>query len=178
LLLLYFLIRSSELGIYDFFAYIVPGSFFLFTVVYFLVVVGLIQIDFQLLNSLSLTFIVAFSIAAFVTGLILDRFSRVWQDRLFRSKETPDAVFDDFKAAHNYLQFNFQGKEWPILLAFLRRDNPDLVVESIERHNATNIMLRNISLGLMVLTIVQVYRFVATNHYSIVVFCKSGIIIK
>jgi|SRR5262245_20971871 len=154
---------SIKVGLYDFFAYIVPGSFFIFTVIYFLFIVGVIKIDFQLVNNLSVFSIIALSVIAFIVGLIIDRFARLWQRRFFRSKYTSDEVLEDFQATHPNLKFNFQGKEWAILLAFLRKSNPDLIADTVERHNASNIMLRSISLTLMLLSLVQGINIIKLN---------------
>jgi hypothetical protein len=152
-----------KLGIYDFFAYTVPGVFYLFTTAYFCIAFGVVTIDLQALLNLSFIQILLVAGLAYVTGFILDRIARLW-DRLFRPKNLAQVVLDEFKLTHRELDFKFEGADWPILLAYLRRHDVGGTAE-IERFNVTHIMLRNVSLNLLALSLIQIVQYFRTNFY-------------
>lgn len=152
---------SIRVGLYDFFAYTIPGSLYLFTVIYLGVVLGWLYIDFQLLNNLSLVQIGGFIALAYITGLTLDTIARYWH-RFFKPKWLSKKVLDDFKAKYAHLDIKFRYGDWGVLLARLRSENIDIASE-IERLNVTSIMLRNISLNLIFLAVLQIFEFIKTN---------------
>jgi hypothetical protein len=152
---------SIRVGLYDFFAYTIPGSLYLFTIIYLGVVLGWVYIDFQMLNNLSLVQIGGFIAFAYITGLTLDTIARYWH-RFFKPKWLSKKVFDDFKAKYAHLEIRFRYGDWAVLLAHLRSENIDVAAE-IERLNVTSIMLRNISLNLAFLAALQIFEFIKTN---------------
>jgi len=44
---------SIRVGLYDFFAYTIPGGLYLFTIAYLSIILGWVKIDFQILDNLS-----------------------------------------------------------------------------------------------------------------------------
>jgi len=160
---------SVRVGIYQLFARAIPGGFYLFTIFYLCVLFGLVTIDFQSLNNLSVIWAIVFAILAYIVGEIFDQFA-LWWHRLFKPRNLSNVVLDEFKKAHADWEINVQDRDWHILLAYLRRESPE-VVNQIETHNATCIMLRNVGLNLMVLSVIQIVQFIQNNYIWNLVLC-------
>jgi len=58
---------------------------------------------------------------------------------------------------------DFKEDDWPILLALIRTKNLELAGE-IERHNALSIMLRNVSVGLLLMAINGLIQFIISRN--------------
>lgn len=144
---------SVRISIYDFFAYTIPGGLYLFTIAYACTAWGLLRIDWLTLD-LSIAQIVMAAGLAYIAGLILDPVVQPWY-HLFKPKNLCAETFQEFQRRHPSLQTTIQPGDWAILLAQIRRESIDLALD-LERHNATNVMLRNVSVGLMILSLVEV----------------------
>ena len=153
---------SIRIGIYEFFARIIPGGLYLFTIIYLSVLFGLVTIDFQSLNTLSPMVILVFAILAYILGLILDQFA-VWWHRLFKPKNYSKAVLNEFKKRHADWELKVEDKDWPILLAHLRHENLEVTTQ-IETHNTTYILLRNVSLNFAIMSVIQIAQFFQTSY--------------
>ena len=147
---------SFKLSVYEIVAYTVPGILLLVLGGYACNFVGACYITFSQVNAFSWAPLILIGILAYASGLILDRFARLWQHRFFRRRENSRDTLQAFKEVHQEITIHFQSKDWPILLAFLRLHYPSYVVESIEYHNAANIMLRSISLLLVIFSFLQI----------------------
>jgi len=154
---------SVRIGIYDFFAYTIPGSLYLTTIAYLCSTLGLIQIDSQVLSALSTLQVILLAILAYTIGLVLDPIAKQWY-RLFKPKDLSKTVLDEFKQAHPELNVKFGTNDWPIIFAYLRQES-DEIAHNIERLNATNIMLRNLSFNLVILSAIQMVRLLQANFY-------------
>jgi hypothetical protein len=152
---------SIRVGLYDFFAYTIPGGLYLFTITYLGIILGWIKIDFQVFNNLSVMQVSVLIALAYITGMILEPIAKQWQ-RIFKSKGISQKVLDGFKEKHADLDIRFRAWDWAVLLAYLRRENIDVAVE-IERHKVTSIMLRNVSLSLILLAVIHIVEFIRTN---------------
>jgi len=152
---------SIRIGIYDFFAFTVPGIFYLLTSTYVGIILGLIKIDFNTLTEVSVLFVILMALVAYVIGLLLDPIARQWYC-IFCPKDVYISVFEEFKTKHDNLKIKFDAKDWYILLTYFKRDNIE-IASDIERYNATRIMLRNISLSFLILGIIQGVQFFRMN---------------
>jgi len=152
---------SITVSIYDFFAYTIPGGVYLFAIIYACATFGIVTIDYQSLNSLSATQITAGAILAYILGLLLDQFAKYWY-RLFKPKNVAQAVLDGLKVKHPEVDMKFRGKDWAVLIAYLRRERADAALD-IERLNASHIMLKNVSFGLVILSIIQLAQTIQMN---------------
>jgi len=151
---------TVKISIYDFFANTIPGAFYLTTIAYVCSSFGLIAIDFQALSGFSLIQALVIAVAAYILGIIIDPIAGLWY-RLFKPKNISSVVLEEFRSSHSNLCLKFQDKDWPVLLAYLRRVNAG-AVDNIERFNATNIMMRNISFDFAILSLVEVIQFFRT----------------
>jgi hypothetical protein len=159
---------NVRIGLYDFFAYTVPGGLNLFTILYILVRFKVVQVNQQFQDFiLSAAGILLITIASYVFGLLFDLLTSRWV-RLFRAKNFPQHILDEFKKIHPQIEIRFQAFDWSVLLAKIRNEN----VENgsmIEQNNVTNLMLRNLSFGFALLGIVQLIEFALTiNTLNIV----------
>lgn len=150
---------NIRLGIYEIFSRIVPGGVYITAIVQLLNVLGLLTIDWQALNDLSLIASTGLAVVAYIVGGALNPYSFIWL-QLFGLKGVSHETLAAFKARHrDHWDIDIHDKDWPVLLAFLR--TKDLEVSGdIERQNAISIMLRNVSLGLGLMAVNFVIAFV------------------
>jgi hypothetical protein len=173
---------NVRLGIYEIFSRIVPGCLYIFAVGQVLVILGVIDIDWQVLNNLSLISLAGIIIVAYILSEALDRFALVWF-RIFKKKGISTQVLANFKNKHqDKWDITFEDRDLPILIAYIRSKDLELTGE-IERHNAISIMLRNVSFGLLLITINTMIMFVFTRNIfflitSFVLLIFSIIIIR
>ena len=170
-------LRRDCPGVYEFFARTIPGGFYLFTIVYVSVLTGLTTIDLQMLNNFSIVVVLVFVVFAYILGLVLDPFA-VWWHRLFKPKGYSKVVLNEFKKKHIEWAIRVEDEDWPILRAYLRRENLE-VVNQIDTHNTTSILLRNASLNLIVLAIIQVIQFLQFGYiWNLVLWITLSDVVK
>jgi hypothetical protein len=163
---------NIRLGVYDLFSRIVPGGFYLLAFSEFARVLGWVQFDWKIMKDLGILLSAAFLIIAYVTAAAMDGLASIWQ-RIFKKPETRNAPFERVKQLHvDHWAIDFEDKDWPILRAYIYIHNP-AVGEEIERFNALNIMFRNLSLGLVLLSVVEIIQFVNTNDWRILVLAAT-----
>ncbi len=149
---------SSRLGIYDIFSRIVPGSLYLAAFVEFARAMDLIKFDWlTALNKLEIVPSLGLALIAFVIGSALDGISVQWY-RLFKLRSKGLAVF---KEEHKDWKIEFEDKDWAILRAYVYTKDLN-VANEIERHNALSIMMKNISLGLALLSVCELIQLLKT----------------
>jgi len=144
---------SVRIGIYDFFAHTIPGGFYGIIVVYLLHTIGFITIDINSIN-LSFTHWIIFAFSAYISTLIIDPLSHTLWARFFRPENNAGVELDKFKNNHRELRIDFKSEDWPILLAYIQKEKIEMA-DVIEKYNATQIMLRNVSFGFLLLVLVE-----------------------
>jgi hypothetical protein len=92
----------------------------------------------------------------------MDFFADKFADR-FRAKGTAKAALQQFKRFHPWIEVNFTADDWGILMQSLKQMHPDAAAD-LEQMNATSIMLRNLSLGLVLLMVVLVLNFFLVSN--------------
>ncbi|MFZ2360610.1 MAG: hypothetical protein WA040_14820 [Anaerolineae bacterium] len=150
---------SIKLGVYDFFAYTIPGVFYLLIGIVALALFGVTNVDLQTVNSLSLVGAVLLAGAGYATGLVMDPLAMRWHGRFGPRQREKIEAFGELMADYPHLTPRFNAHDRSLLLAFLRRRDMELVGE-IERYNVNCIMLRNLSLGLALMSLLFVAYFV------------------
>jgi len=151
---------SIKLGIYDFFAYTIPGIFYLIIASYAAKLFGFVTLDFDHLTKLSLISVIFIAGVGYITGMILDPLARKWH-LLFRPKklEFVQGAFDIFCHTHLNLGPKIQAEDRELLKAYLRHSDSESFAD-IERFNASRIMLRNISFGFLLLATAFFWDFI------------------
>ncbi len=144
---------SIRLSLYDFFAYMIPGVFYILITAIGLSTFGLVDIDLSQWTDFSLfTFLILLGLG-YVLGQLIDEIAYRWlRLRKGRSRNARQKALASFRQRYPWIDIDFLPEEWAILLKALQIQTPHLVPE-IEQQNALSIMLRNISLGLVVTAI-------------------------
>ncbi len=149
---------NIRLGIYEIFSRIIPGGVYMAAIAQLLSVLGLLTLDWQAFNDMSLIASTALVVVTYVVGGALNPLSFLWL-RLFGNKGVSSTALTAFKQRyHSEWAIEIEDKDWPVLLAWLRTKNIELSGD-IERQNAISIMLRNVSLGLGIMAINFVVAF-------------------
>ena len=161
---------SIRVGIYDFFAYTLPGGFYLLISLFGLAVFGVIKVNLSMLNSLSLFSFLILLVAGYIVGLLLDPVAYKWS-RLFqkRNREAKKFAFEEFHTRHPWMELDFDPADWTIMLFAIKSKSIDIAMD-VEQHNVASIMLRNISLGLAIVsaTLLLFFVIVSTNVWNLV----------
>jgi hypothetical protein len=148
---------NIRIGIYDFFAYTIPGGFYLANIVYFAVAFNYMSITPQLLSNISFTEGVVIIIIAYVIGLMLTPTAKLWH-RVFNAKNPAHMVLKEFKEKRKYTHITFEAYDWPILLAYMRQKDTELTAD-IEHLNCIHFMLRGVSFSLAILGVTQLLEY-------------------
>jgi hypothetical protein len=150
---------NFRLGVYDLFSRIVPGGFYLFVFGEFTRVLGWIKFDWRALQDIGILASLGLLIIAYVLGTAMDQLGFLWH-LVFRKRGSSTRALERFKQLHSdHWIIDFEDKDWPILRAYVYIHNP-AIAEEIDRFNALSIMLRNISFGLVLLTISKAIQFI------------------
>lgn len=151
---------SIRVSLYDFFAYMIPGVFYILIAVFGLVLFGIIQLDPTLLSNLSLFMFLVLVGAGYVLGQLIDAVAYIWMRLLRgRNKIAREKAFELFHQRYPWIELHFKPEEWAILLQALKIQSPDVEAD-IEQLNAMSIMLRNISLGLLITSFIFFMAFI------------------
>lgn len=136
---------SIKIGLYDFFAYTIPGGLFLLVVLY--AVVRLTPLDIDLMQA-SIVQGLFFAVASYVVGYILDPLAKyLWYAR-FEPEDALSKAKADLNSRNDRFSISDVNIHWYVLLAFIRSKNMDMAIE-IERFKTTEIMMRNVSFVLL-----------------------------
>jgi len=145
---------SITLSIYDIFANTIPGFVYLFAINDLIRILGYSYYDLSKLTSF--TQFILIGLLAYLTGHIFDYISyRLWI-RLFQRKATEEQAYKQFREKYHNLRVEFEPKQWPLLFSVIRH-NEFVVANEIEKSKAISLMLRNISFGLFLLYLEQLF---------------------
>lgn len=161
---------SIRVGLYDFFAYTLPGIFYFAIIGFWLIVFDLLVIDFFALKDLSLVILFTIIGASYITGVLIDPLAYRWM-RLFqrRNRDAAKAAFDEFTQRHTWVNLGYDAKDWGILLRAVKSVSMEAAAD-VEQHNVAAIMLRNISLAF-------VFSFISCIVYYFVFLSDPWIVI-
>jgi len=150
---------NIKASVYDLLAYIIPGGFLLLTTLYALNIFGVLRIDILSLapTTAQLVVVIGFS---YIIGWLFRPIGRYWS-RLFKPKRDAESALIEFKKIHPSTHVNFEAADSNILFAHIKRQNKD-IASDIEGLNASSLMLRHISVGLIILAVVEIANFSVT----------------
>ena len=162
---------SIKLGIYDFFAYIIPGGIVTAAILFVLIKhLGLV-IDF---GNLSIIEFVAFVTFAYLMGYTNDFIARKTWYKIFHRKNLFETTIADFNKRNHAIEVMLHEMDWYIPLSFIKKQNLDMA-QDIDKLNVQNIMLRNSSFGILIFAIIFGVEFFSSGSspiYAIAsVFC-------
>lgn len=173
---------NIRLGIYEVFSRIVPGGLYVAAIVQFLSILGIVDINLQVVNDLSLVVLIGFVVIAYILGGAFDNLALLLFG-LFKGPNLSGRTFAKFKDKYQgRWQIDFEKYDFPVLLAFIRTKNLELAGE-LDRHSALSIMLRNVSLGLLFMAVNSSIQFFISGNSinifaSIVLLVVSVLIIR
>ena len=158
---------SLTIGIYDFFAYTIPGAFYLMVAAYAAALFGKVQVDVAQVNDLSLLSALILAGVAFVAGFLIDPLTKPWV-KLFRKRDPTVAGYQSYLKNCSTFKATFVADDWRIMINCVRFRSRETADRS-ERFNALNIMLRNVGFGLLLLAGVYVLYFllIAANFWNL-----------
>ena len=150
---------NIKASVYDLLAYIIPGGFIVLITLYALNVFGVLRIDILSLtpSAAQLVVVIGFS---YLIGWLFRPIGRYWS-RWFKPKHDAESALIEFKNSHPLTHVNFEAADWNILFAYIKHQNKD-IASDIEGLNASSLMLRHISVGLIILAIVEIANFSIT----------------
>jgi hypothetical protein len=166
---------SIRIGLYDIFAYTIPGVLYIIVALFGLSTFGFITIDLNLISNLSITWVLGLLGFGYVTGLLLDPLAHKWI-RLFipKNRDAKRTALASFRQKHPWVTFEFAPDDWPILLNAVKIKSFDIAME-VEQHNVLYIMLRNISFGFLLAAVnfLLIFSFVYTHFGNLVLAVVS-----
>ena len=139
---------SIQIGLYDFFAYTLPGALLLAILGYAGASFGLVQINFQTLNTLSTPIALVSIAASYLVGMLLEPIAQRWY-RFLQPKSRKKYIFEDFRAIHPDWKIHIPKQDAGLMRAYIKQKNVELAID-IEKNGAIAKMLRNFSLGFAV----------------------------
>ena len=153
---------STRIGIYDLFAFTIPGSIYIGSLLYMLVTFGYINLDLQGIQ-LSVVHILILGILAYLLGILFDSVSDYLWYKWVKPKNIPEKILSTIKERYPKLNIEFDSIEWPLLMARIRRESMDVTAE-IDKFKALGKMLNNISFSFLILSVFQlVLMFIKQN---------------
>lgn len=153
---------SIAIGIYDFFAYTLPGGFYLFLVIYGCSLFGIITFDYQALNDVKSPVVFVALASAYILGLLLDPLARYWS-RVFIKPGVREAMLERYRQAYPDLEFNLKIGDRPMLMAYFRSEDKELVSQ-LERSNVLRMMLRNFSLSFVLFAVINIVAYITRSN--------------
>ena len=166
---------SLKLGAYELFGRIIPGAFYLAVFAQAGALAGLYKLDINAISQLSLAAILVLGFIAYILGTAFNLLSTLWI-RLFRPKDPIETALDKFRKRNPDWNIHFKASDWYVLRAYIRRQNLALAEDVIERPNAFSLMLRNISLAMIFLAVVQIAAFITTGQVVYIALTISFIL--
>lgn len=140
---------SIRIGVYDLFAYMVPGGLYLTNVSIAASALFGFRVD-AVVTHLDLTQALLLAFIAYTLGIVVDPVcSRTW-NRLFYVKGLEQIVLRDLRERHPEYDLGFEAHDWRILRSYFHLRNREWSLD-LDQFNAMNIMLRNLSFGLILL---------------------------
>gem|GEM_PF-842871 len=159
---------SIRIGLYDFFAYTLPGILYVAILTFWLNTIGILAIDFSVLKDFSLIALFMFVGAGYITGLIFDPIAfRLIRFFIGRNRDATKAAYEKFTERHPWVNLKYEAKDWSILLRAIKSVSMEAATD-VEQHNVTFIMLRNIGFAFILCFISSgVYYFVTRNLWDL-----------
>jgi hypothetical protein len=171
---------SLTIGIYDLFAYTIPGMLYLFVILVYLWRFQIVQASISNLSDLPsgiawLVFVFGIA-AAHVLGHLLDYFAQRFVFQLLRRRKDSERALQELKQRYPNVDIQFEAVDWNLLFTLLRERSQDhtRVIDSFE---ANSIMLRNICFSLLWLSVLQIYTLMSSFSVLGLIFVLGTIIL-
>lgn len=145
---------SLAVSIYDVFAFTIPGFLYLFTFNELLRILGYSNLDVVNINFSS--YWLPIILLAYLTGHLMEFVSlRLWMRLWYRVPEE-ERAYKKFMTIKPEEKIDFNPGQWDLLFAVIQREDRS-TTERIDRIIALRIMLRNVSFGLFIFSLLNLY---------------------
>ena len=154
---------NLTLSLLDLFTYFIPGSIFLYTIIEFLALFGILDIDYSNLTSSPFIFISIF--LSYILGHVLFALNaHIWEPLIenfpWNKNDFAEKSLEDFKTQYSELPIEFEAEDSTLLYSLLReRNSPNFALETIFRQLVYNQLSRNLSFVILVLAFKQFLAF-------------------
>ncbi len=147
---------SINLGIYDFFAYLLPGFLYLFLLNDLSARIGWISFDIgQLSTQIDISKLGIAILAAYIVGHIFEIFADWFCYRLLTHNDIPQSALENIKRQYPELKIAFKPQDHHILFVLLRARNLSFT-QIIDRFEANSILLKNVSFVAALFSLLQI----------------------
>lgn len=147
---------SFSLGLYDVFANIVPGLLYFYVFNEGLRLLGWQSIDLTKVNTIGQALIVI--IVSFVLGNIIGSLTFRYWYKLFYRHHFAEATLERLRRRHPDLKFEFKPDDGEIIFVVIKHHNK-LLAEKIETTRVNSIMMRNVSFGIFLYSLLSIFLF-------------------
>ncbi|MEM9908771.1 MAG: hypothetical protein AAF921_27555 [Cyanobacteria bacterium P01_D01_bin.44] len=135
---------TIRIGVYDFFAHLIGGSFLLAFLLY--VLQKLLPLPVNIAN-LSSSQVLILGTIAYVLGYVETPLGSIWY-RFWVPKDVYQKTVSKLNQEMAGMGVNLEIMDWYTLVAFIKRHSIDMA-QDVEQYNAISIMLRSTSLGFL-----------------------------
>lgn len=154
---------SIRTGIYDFFAYTIPGIFYLFIVGFGLFLFNINLMDLFSINTMSYYNVLILIFWGFIVGIIMDTFADKFVLIFIKSHhEARDSAFNEFSNKHPWVKYKIKPVDWAIMMMAIKKTSREMAAD-IEQHNVAHIMLRNLCFGFALVSLLILIYFILSN---------------
>lgn len=144
---------SITVSIYDLFAYTIPGVLYLFSFNELSRALGYAHID--IAQTGNLPSLLLLGLLGYLTGQIMDFVChRLWI-RIWHRTLTEERAYKQFRELHPG-NISFSARQWPLLFTIIRHEDHE-TADMIDKNIASSIMLRNVSFGLFLFGLLQLF---------------------
>jgi hypothetical protein len=150
---------TIRIGVYDFFAHLIGGSFLLAALLYILQKLLLLPIDIANLSSIH---ILILGTIAYVLGYVVTPIGSIWY-RFWVPKDIHQKTLSKLNKELVGIGVNLEIMDWYTLVAFIKRHSIDMA-QDVEQYNAISIMLRSVSLGFLLFSVIFDIEFLFSNR--------------
>jgi hypothetical protein len=152
-----------SLGLYDLFVATIPGFLYLFVISEILRILGWQTIDVAHIDTIG--GILSVTVAAFILGNVLGSISYKYWYKVFFRKHSPELSLVRLRKRYPQIRIEFENDDHELIFAVIRHHDKSLA-ERLETARVSSIMLRNISLGLFIYSILQIWLTFAQQQLS------------
>jgi hypothetical protein len=151
---------ASTLGFYNFLSYIIPGLLYLYVINGFAQLFRWQSIDITTLfqngeAAPGLLTVVVILLGGFVVAQLLEPIANFIFHKLFVRRDIAIDGFELFRKKNNSLEIKFKPTDFELLFTIIRQRNTE-IARPIEQFQAQSIMFRNLSFGLLLLSILEI----------------------
>ena len=165
---------SIAVGVYDFFAYTLPGGLYLLFFWTICARMGVAPPPTQIAD-LSIVQVVVLGVLSYLLGLMAAPLSWNRWFLLFGPADAPKAAFDRVRRTYPSVSLKFSADQWPVLEGRLALEHGDTLVE-VDKHRATYIMLRSTSFALLLFSVLEMFGWLQPSGIELVEVLKAVLV--